>query len=406
MKKSLDHAYCYYDNRSMKTNYAQASFEELRTAYTKITSGGTLKLWLYLLHKVSGRTPYDREYKERLPYRLGIQQIENDLCMSRASIYRAFGDLKKNELISKLKLPSKRETDNVVCFLTIPNIKNEIETEKNKPNSKSAQSQNCDPTDQENQSVKGNSSKNMDLNFDTMILKPQKQFITPLTPHEVKGEEKNKNETKTIKNSSLEEFSESQLSNKDTIKRREIDRICTALKNIRGGTIPEKDFGNVINDLRRFEHVSTRRTWVREAIDIYNKKIEVHAHVVNLQDNAHAQGGISKGGGEPSPEQLKEKREYDEAHAFVMDFISKPYNKFVHDSLFLKGSWFSKYPNLMKKLVDWRDEAQKKNSVLQLDEWIEKDKAEEENPFTKKVPHGTNKNDLIQNLTNKFTKDK
>jgi len=386
----------------MKTNYAQASFDELKIAYTKITSGGTLKLWLYLLHKISGRTPYDREYKERLPYRLGIQQIEKDLSMSRASIYRAFGDLKNNGLIQKLKLPTKRETDNVVCFLTIPNFNNENETEKNSKNMNMVQSQNCDPPDQKNKAVKGTSSDLVDLNFDTMIQEHQKQ-ITPFIPHEVKGEEKNKNERVICNDSQIEKFTESQLGNKDTNRKQEIDRICIALMNIRGGSIPEKDFGNVLRDLRRFENVSTRKTWVRKAIQIYNKKIEGQSHVITRKDNAHGQGGILKGGGEPSDEQQDRKQEYNDAKAFVEDFISKPYNKFVHDSLFLSGSWFSKYPDLMRKLVDWRDNAQNKPPVIQVDEWINNDKLQTENPFTAKTTQKPT--DLIKNLTDKFTKD-
>ncbi len=405
--KNLDHAYCYYDNRSMKTNYAQASFDELKIAYTKITSGGTLKLWLYLLHKISGRTPYDREYKERLPYRLGIQQIETHLSMSRASIYRAFGDLKNNGLIQKLKLPTKRETDNVVCFLTIPNFNNENETEKKTTNTNMVESQNCDPPNQQNHAVKGNSSELVDLNFDTMIQEHQKP-ITPLTPHEVRGEKKNNNEKVLKGNSQIEDFSKSQLGNKDTNRKQEIDRICIALMNIRGGMIPDRDFSNVLSDLKRLENVSTRKTWVRKAIQIYNKKIEVQTHVTTMKDNAHAQGEILQGGGEPSDEEQHRKQEYIEAVAFVEDFTSKPYNKFVHDSLFLSGSWFGKFPDLMKKLRDWRDNAQKKPPVVQVDEWIEKDirrEIDEQiiNPFTTKTEKPT---DIIKNLTDKFTKDK
>ena len=99
--------------------------------------------------------------------------------MSRASIYRAFGDLQKHGLVLKIKTEKQTETDNVIVFLSLPTINNEIEHTKNDTTNSNSQSQNCDLVNKEEFAKKGNSSQNADLNIDTMILYPHKRTDRP-----------------------------------------------------------------------------------------------------------------------------------------------------------------------------------------------------------------------------------
>jgi len=380
--KNLNHAYCYYDNRKMKTNYAQASFTELKRAYTKITSGGSLKLWLYLLHKVSGRTLYDRENNARLPYRLGIEQIERDLDMSRASIYRAFSDLQKHELVMKLKTEHQKETDNVIVFLTMPSIKIEKKDTENNTTETNLKSQNCDPRNQSISPKKGNSTKTTDLNSETMILKPQK-LITPFIPHENEGEKTNKNDTKK---SELKHVCEDRIGKKgsESHKTKEIQRIANVLSNIGHGMIPEIEFSNIIQSLRSNSNCSSRKTWVREAIKIHNEKIKAQSHVVNSVDTAPAQAEIIKGAA--AAENRKEPTSAD--ITALNDIMTPPYSPDFHDNLLKEGSWVLKFPILVNRLQTWIEKEKEKPSLPPT------------NPFTRKNPQS-----FIDKLTNKFTKD-
>jgi len=379
--KNLNHAYCYYDNRTMKTNYAQASFTELERAYTKITSGGSLKLWLYLLHKVSGRTLYDRENNARLPYRLGIEQIERDLGMSRASIYRAFSDLQKHELVMKLKTEHQKDSDNVIVFLTIPDINIEKKTIENDTTNLNSQSQNCDPTNRSIPPKKGNSSKTTDLNIESMILKPLKH-ITPFIPHENEGEKTNKNDTKISK---LKHVCEDQIGKKgsENNKAKEILRIANVLNNIGHGFIQDIELSNIIQTLRRTSNCSTRKTWVREAIQMHNEKIIVQSHVINSTDTAQAQAEII--GGAAAENTRKEPTKND--IKALNDIMTPPYVSDFHDNLLKEGSWVLKFPLLVNRLQTWIEKEKEKPSTPP------------QNPFTMKKPKT-----LIDKLTNQFTK--
>lgn len=378
--KNLNHAYCYYDNRQMKTNYAQASFTELQRAYTKITSGGSLKLWLYLLHKISGRTLYDRENKPRLPYRLGIEQIERDLDMSRASIYRAFSDLQKNELVMKLKTEHQKETDNVIVFLTMPSLNNEKKETKNDTTNNNSQSQKCDPEIKRVSPKKGNSTKKADLNIETMIQKPLKQ-ITPFIPHENEGEKTNKNDTKKSK---LQDVCENRIGKKgsESHKTKEIQRIANVLSNVGHGYIQEFEFSNVIQSLKSHSNCSTRKTWVREAINIHNEKIKARSHVVHSIDTAPAQAEILKGAAA-----VRTRKEPTNADISALnDIMTPPYKPEFHDSLLKEGSWLLEYPELVNTLQTWIDKEKDKPSLPP------------QNPFTMKNPQS-----FIDKLTNKFS---
>ena len=378
-QKNLNHAYCYYDNRTMKTQFAQASFIELETAYTKITSGGSLKLWLYLLHKISGRTLYDREEKPRLPYRLGIEQIERALTMSRASIYRAFGDLQKHGLVLKIKTEKQTETDNVIVFLSLPNINNEKNDTKNDTIKSNSKSQNCDLEKEQQLTKKGNSSQNADLNFDTMILEPQNQ-ITLLTSH---ANESKKNEIE--KEPGLKKITEDRIGKKrDDIKREEIERIMIALANRGYELIEKKEFDNVLLYLKKNEHVSNRKTYVREAIRLHNERVVIRSQSIN-RATAHAQAEISKRAGAGAVANVPTKEQI----AHLDSIMTPPYMPAFHDSLLKKGSWVLEHDELANKLRTWIDSEKENPTKIT-------------NPFTQTE----NPQTFIDKLTSKFKADK
>lgn len=377
-QKNLNHAYCYYDNRTMKTQFAQASFIELETAYTKITSGGSLKLWLYLLHKISGRTLYDREEKPRLPYRLGIEQIERALTMSRASIYRAFGDLQKHGLVLKIKTEKQTETDNVIVFLSLPTINNEIEHTKNDTTNSNSQSQNCDLENNEEFAKKGNSSQNADLKIDTMILYPQNQ-ITPHTPHTNEG---TKNDTENKKR--LKKITEDRIGNKrDQMKKAEIERIMIALANRGYDYIEKNDFDNVLRYLRKNEHVANRKTYIREAIRLHNERVVIRSQSMDITtapaqaENLERAGAVGRAN-VPTKEQI----------AHLESIMTPPYMPTFHDSLLKKGSWVLEHEELANKLRTWIA-------------------SEKENPtkITNPFSQSENPQTFIDKLTNKFKGD-
>ena len=318
----LDQTYIYFDMRKMKTHYAQISFTELEIAYTKLTSGSSMRLYLYLLHKISGRTPYDRNNKPRLGYHLGIQQIESAIGISRASIYRGFAELVKHGLVQKHTLIHDKDNKNIICTLAIP-LKIETKTTQNEPQDTLTRSQYCDGEILEISSLKGNSSQKQDLNIEPINLKQPKTINYPLTP---KGK-KNKTELLTLEKAF-----------KNDQRKKEIYRIVHALENHGYNFIDEvMQFSNIYSWLRKDTNLSRRKRDLYQAIEIHNDRIKVQHQLVNLQPIQTVKRGNFKGGG--APEKIKK----DEDN--LIDLLDGAYNSSLHDNLIHQDSFFWHLPS-------------------------------------------------------------
>ena len=275
----LDQTYIYFDMRKMKTHYAQISFTELEIAYRKLTSGSSMRLYLYLLHKISGRTPYDRNNKPRLGYHLGIQQIESAIGISRASIYRGFAELVKHGLVQKHTLIHDRDNKNIICTLAIP-LNAETKTTQNEPEDIVTRSQYCDGEILEIPSLKGNSSQKQDLNIEPM---------KPITP-------------KTINLPSIPEGMKLKNENafKSEQRKKEIYRIVYALENHGYNFIDEvMQFSNIYTWLRKDTNLSRRKRDLYQAIEIHNDRIKVQHQLVDLQPIQTIKRGNFQGGARP-----------------------------------------------------------------------------------------------------------
>ena len=353
----LDQTYVYYDNRKMKTHFAQVSFTELETAYKSLTSGSAMRLYLYLLHKISGRTPYDRNNKPRLGYYLGIEQIENAIGISRASIYRGFGDLVKVGLLDKHTFITDKDNKNIICTLSIP-LNPETKTAENETDDIHDRSQNCDREISQSASVKGNSLKKTDLNFEPINLQQTKSIINPLIP---KGKNNN------FDNSNLEKAF------KNDQRKKEIYRIVHSLENHGYAFIDEVlQFSNIYSWLRKDTNLSRRKRDLYKAIEIHNERMEARSHV----DLTSVSTEPEKGGNlvRATPEKTKK----DETN--LIDLLDGDYNSILHDNLISQDSFFWRLPKelqdkylpiITKKIEDGKEAQQKKyeEQKKQQEEW-------------------------------------
>lgn len=372
----------------MKTQFAQISFSELECAYTKLTSGSSMRLYLYLLHKISGRTPYDRNNKPRLGYYLGIEQIENAIGISRASIYRGFGDLVKHGLIEKHTFIENKDTKNIICTLSIP-LNDETKTDKNETEDLHVRSQNCDREISPIQSLKGNSSNIPDLNIEPMKPITPKTIINPLIPEGMKR----KNE-KAFKSEQ---------------RKKEVMRIVHSLENHGYSFIDEVvQFSNIYTWVRKDTNLSRRKRDIYQAIEIHNERIQAQkAMGLSSHTGASANGEISRCA---TPENIAKDEEN------LLHLLDGDYNSILHDNLLLKDSFFWRLPKelqekylsiITKKIVDGKAIQQKRHE--------EQKKKQEEwdrlNPTTQKeipkIDISSKKYKTFQwDLINKFNMNK
>ena len=372
----------------MKTQFAQISFTELECAYTKLTSGSSIRLYLYLLHKISGRTPYDRNNKPRLGYYLGIEQIENAIGISRASIYRGFGDLVKNGLIEKHTFIENKDTKNIICTLSIP-LNTETKTDENETEDIHYRSQNCDREISPIQSLKGNSSNIPDLNIEPIRTITPKTIINPLIPEGIK-----------IKNEKA--FKSEQ-------RKKEVMRIVHALGSHGYSFIDEViEFSNIYTWIRSNTNLTRRKRDIYQAIEIHNERIQAQkAMGLSSDTGASANGEIS---GRATPENIAKDEEN------LIHLLDGDYNPILHDNLLLKDSFFYKLPKelqekylsiITKKIADGKAIQQKRHE--------EQKKKQEEwdrlNPTTQKeipkIDISSKKYKTFQwDLINKFNMNK
>ena len=384
----LDQTYVYYDNRRMKTQFAQTSFTELECAYTKLTSGSSMRLYLYLLHKISGRTPYDRNNKPRLGYYLGIEQIENAIGISRASIYRGFGDLVKHGLIEKHTFLENKDTKNIICTLSIP-LNTETKTDKNETEDTPPRSQNCDREISPIESLKGNSSNIPDLNIEPIRTITPKTIINPLIPEGIK-----------LKNEKA--FKSEQ-------RKKEVMRIVHALGSHGYDFIDEvSEFSNIYTWIRGNTNLTRRKRDIYQAIEIHNERIQARTNMGLTSDTgASANGEIS---GRATPENIAKDEEN------LLHLLDGDYNSILHDNLLLQDSFFWRLPKelqdkylsiITKKIVDGK--------ALKQKQYEEQKKKQEEwdklNPTTQKeipkIDISSKKYKTFQwDLINKFNMNK
>jgi hypothetical protein len=328
----LDKTYVYYDNRKTKTHFAIASFQELEVAYTHLTSGSSMRLYLYLLHKISGRTPYDRHNEPRMGFYLGIEQIEKAIGISRASIYRGFAELVKLGLLEKHAFKMS-DTKNVIVALSIP-IKTETETTKTEPTTNHAGSQNCDPQDQQNHVPKGNSRQLCDLKNDTINLEPTRSNYPSYLP-----KEKNKKIEKGNLENSFFAF-------KSPERKEEIMSIVSALEN-HGYLRIDKDreFSNIIQWIRSSTNLSRRKRDINKAIQIHNERQQARTYMVNTSKDGSTEKGGNLTGGE-----ISENAKNEEQINNLEYLISGDYNSYVHDNLLDQSSFIWKLPEEIQNI--------------------------------------------------------
>ena len=372
----------------MKTQFAQTSFTELECAYTKLTSGSSMRLYLYLLHKISGRTPYDRNNKPRLGYYLGIEQIENAIGISRASIYRGFGDLVKHGLIEKHTFLENKDTKNIICTLSIP-LNTETKTDKNETEDTPPRSQNCDREISPIESLKGNSSNIPDLNIEPIRTITPKTIINPLIPEGIK-----------LKNEKA--FKSEQ-------RKKEVMRIVHALGSHGYDFIDEvSEFSNIYTWIRGNTNLTRRKRDIYQAIEIHNERIQARTNMGLTSDTgASANGEIS---GRATPENIAKDEEN------LLHLLDGDYNSILHDNLLLQDSFFWRLPKelqdkylsiITKKIVDGK--------ALKQKQYEEQKKKQEEwdklNPTTQKeipkIDISSKKYKTFQwDLINKFNMNK
>lgn len=315
----LDQTYVYYDNRRIQTHYAVISFTELETAYTKLTSGSSMRLYLYLLHKISGRTTHDRNNQPRHGYYLGIEQIEAAIGISRASIYRGFNDLVKYGLIQKHVFKSERDSKNVICSLSIP-LTNEtqpppIDTEQVK-----GESQYRDRQISKLEPVQHTTTKKPDLNIEPINLTPLTPITKPLIPRELNTKNDFKNQQ----------------------RKTEIYQIVFELQNHGYDFIDStKEFSNIYTWIRKDTNCSRRKRDIYQAIEIHNQKIKIRNNLQTL----------------PEPAQLE--KNSNSAHEAIQKqaaalqlLLDCDYNESMHGSLLKKESYIFKLPiELQNKFI-------------------------------------------------------
>ena len=257
MSKKLDQAYIYYDTRTIETNFACVTNTELEQAYTKLTSGTSLRLWLYFLHQVNGRTIHDRNQQRREPFFLGIDRITSDPGITRSAIYKA-----QKELINKGFLYKKTGStrSEIFVFLTIPSPQMEIEPLQNQQSTDMLRSSNGDRQIAKNHTTKGNWSKLSDLQMDTTCNTEQNQF-PPISP---KGDVAKKEDQKI----------DIAMTETKRQKQQRVMRIAKALTNGNWGYIDiERDMGNILRYISENSYASRRRSDVEEAVKLHNSNL-------------------------------------------------------------------------------------------------------------------------------------
>lgn len=161
--------YSYSDRRQwitdahrIKEQFSTVSKDELVTAYTSNLSAASYRVWLILLHKVSGRTPAMMERQARAgraaEFFLTLTEIQNLTGLSRASIFRAQKQLVGAGLIGTQKVGKR-----VYAWLAIPRPTESEMTPANcgkLPMENFLQSQFCDLSDR---------AQNEDLSSDPTV---------------------------------------------------------------------------------------------------------------------------------------------------------------------------------------------------------------------------------------------
>jgi len=143
-KNHQGHAWCYWDCRRKGSGgywFIMISNEEIDRAIQELTTAGALKLYLYILKMVNGKT-MDRFQDGQM---LGEELISKACNMSRATMYRATKELEKAGLLSISKFGGETK-----ALLVSPqkgvelDHRRSIKDEKNLEKNKNLQSQICD----------------------------------------------------------------------------------------------------------------------------------------------------------------------------------------------------------------------------------------------------------------------
>ena len=315
----LDQTYVYYDNRRIQTHYAVISFTELETAYTKLTSGSSMRLYLYLLHKISGRTTHDRNNQPRHGYYLGIEQIEAAIGISRASIYRGFNDLVKFGLIQKHVFKSENDSKNVICSLSIP-LTTETDSLSIDTDHENSGSQYRDRQISKIEPLQQTTTKKPDLNIESINLTPLTPIIKPLIP---KGNNL-KNDFKNQK------------------RKAEIYQIVSELQNHGYSFIDStKEFSNIYTWIRKDTNCSRRKRDIYQAIEIHNQKIKIKDNLQELPEPA-----------EPEKNSHSANEAIQKQAAALQMLLDCDYNDTMHGSLLKKGSYIFQLPiELQNKFI-------------------------------------------------------
>tara|TARA_R100000655_G_scaffold109751_2_gene165283 strand:- start:4337 stop:5509 length:1173 start_codon:yes stop_codon:yes gene_type:complete len=140
-KNHQGHAWCYWDCRRKGSGgywFIMMSNEEIDRAIQELTTAGALKLYLYILKMVNGKT-MDRFQDGQM---LGEELISKACKMSRATMYRATKELEKAGLLSISKFGGETK-----ALLVSPqkgvelDHRRSIKDEKNSEKNKNLQSQ-------------------------------------------------------------------------------------------------------------------------------------------------------------------------------------------------------------------------------------------------------------------------
>ena len=149
-KNHQGHAWCYWDCRRKGSGgywFIMISNEEIDRAIQELTTAGALKLYLYILKMVNGKT-MDRFQDGQM---LGEELISKACNMSRATMYRATKELEKAGLLSISKFGGETK-----ALLVSPqkgvelDHRRSIKDEKNSEKNKNLQSQIRDCTNSQN----------------------------------------------------------------------------------------------------------------------------------------------------------------------------------------------------------------------------------------------------------------
>jgi len=142
MRKNKDgHAWCYWDCRKKQSGgywFVMISTEEIDRAIQQLSSAGALKVYLYILKMVNGKT-MDRFADGQI---LGETMIAEACNISRATMYRATKELEKAGLLSISKFGGETK-----ALLVSPqkgvevDHRRSIKNEKKEENNKKIQSQ-------------------------------------------------------------------------------------------------------------------------------------------------------------------------------------------------------------------------------------------------------------------------